>query len=382
MTLDELLDIARSIADEVLAPSSATWDEQANWPEEAVRAMQQRGLAGLVVPRRHGGHEQNLSSLVRVCETLGRTDASTAICFGMHCVASACIAAKATDAQAETYLRPIAEGKHWTTLALSEAGTGSHFYFPTTTASVGEQTYELAGEKSFVTNGGHADSYVVSVADPDAELGHFSMLMLPASAVTDKWKAPWNGWGMRGNSSRTVDLDGVQVPLDSLLGEEGDQIWYVFHVVAPYFLMAMAGTYLGVAQHAFELARTHVENRTHAHTGAPLAELSILQHRLGEVWTSMQRTRQLCFWAADEADRGGPEALPALCAAKADVGTMVVDLVNECMTLVGGRGYAEASTLQRLLRDARAAHVMSPTTDLLHTWTGRALLKLPLLGES
>lgn len=382
MTLDELLDIARSIADDVLAPCSARWDEQASWPEEGVRAMQRWGLGALVVPRRHGGHGGNLAALVRVCEALGRGDASAAICFGMHCVGTACIAAKANDDQADTLLRPIAAGEHWTTLALSEAGTGSHFYFPATTASPEPDAYVLQGAKSFVTNGGHADSYVVSVADPDAELGHFSLLMVPSEALTDRWKAPWDGWGMRGNSSRTVNLDGVRVARDALLGEEGDQIWYVFNVVAPYFLIAMAGTYLGVAAHAFEIAREHLQTRSHAHTGAPLAELSILQHRLGGLWASLHGARQLCLWAAEEADRGGPDALPALCSAKAEVATMAVDLVNECMTLVGGRGYSEQSALQRLLRDARAAHVMSPTTDLLHTWTGRALLGLPLLGES
>jgi alkylation response protein AidB-like acyl-CoA dehydrogenase len=70
-----------------------------------------------------------------------------------------------------------------------------------------------------------------------------------------------------------------------------------------------------------------------------------------------------------------------LCVAKADVGHTAVDVVNECMTLVGGTGYREGSVLHRLLRDARAAHVMSPTTDILYTWAGRALLDLPLLGE-
>jgi alkylation response protein AidB-like acyl-CoA dehydrogenase len=51
------------------------------------------------------------------------------------------------------------------------------------------------------------------------------------------------------------------------------------------------------------------------------------------------------------------------------------------MTLLGGRAYAEDAPIHRMYRDARAAHVMSPTTDLLRTWTGRFLLGLPLLGE-
>jgi alkylation response protein AidB-like acyl-CoA dehydrogenase len=206
------------------------------------------------------------------------------------------------------------------------------------------------------------------------------MVLVPAGDVSDAWGPPWNGWGMRGNSSRSLTLDRVRVPVDNRLGEEGDQIWYVFNVVAPYFLAAMAGTYLGVAARAVEEARRHLLTRTYTHTGGSLSELDILQHRLGSIWSRLQASRHLCYWAADEAERGGPEALPALCAAKADVGHAAVDITNDCMSLVGGTGYGDGAVLQKLLRDARAAHVMSPTTDLLYTWTGRALLGLPLLG--
>ena len=81
------------------------------------------------------------------------------------------------------------------------------------------------------------------------------------------------------------------------------------------------------------------------------------------------------------ADAGADDALIALCAAKAEVADCATQVVNESMTLLGGKGYANDSRIQRMLRDARAAHVMSPTTDILRTWTGRALLGLPLLAE-
>jgi len=88
----------------------------------------------------------------------------------------------------------------------------------------------------------------------------------------------------------------------------------------------------------------------------------------------------LVYWAADEADTGGRDALPAIAAAKAQVADTVVSVTNEAMTLVGGLGYRDRYPMERHLRDARASHVMSPTTDILRTWTGRALLDVPLLG--
>jgi len=59
----------------------------------------------------------------------------------------------------------------------------------------------------------------------------------------------------------------------------------------------------------------------------------------------------------------------------------VMDVVNEVMTIAGGQGYQHNSHLGMLLRDARAAHVMSPTTDLLYTWMGRILLDQPIFSD-
>ncbi|MBC7290684.1 MAG: acyl-CoA dehydrogenase, partial [Actinotalea sp.] len=119
----------------------------------------------------------------------------------------------------------------------------------------------------------------------------------------------------------------------------------------------------------------------HSHTGRTLADEPVLQHRLGVLWAQVERTRRLVYWAADEAETGGPDALPALASAKAEVADAAVGTVNEVMTLLGGMAYRDRSPVERHLRDVRAAHVMAPTTDVLRTWTGRAALGIPLLGE-
>ncbi|MBW3648767.1 MAG: acyl-CoA dehydrogenase, partial [Actinobacteria bacterium] len=309
--------------------------------------------------------------------------ASTALCFGMHCVAAAVIAAKATECQRVRYLEPIAAGEHLSTLTLSEPGTGSHFWLPQTELRRRDGGYVVTGSKTFVTNGGHADSYVVSTVatEVDAPVGEFSCVVVDGEAPGLQWTSGWDGLGMRGNSSRSVELRDVAVDEDALLGEAGDQIWYVFNVVAPYFLVAMAGTYLGVAAGAFEDARLHVTGRRFTHDGTRLAQQPLIQHRVGQLWANVERSRQLLLHAADAGERGDPMALPALASAKAEVADCAVTVTNEAMTLAGGIGYREHGSLGRRLRDARAAHVMSPTTDLLRLWSGRALLGEHLLAD-
>ena len=302
----------------------------------------------------------------------------------MHCVGTAVIAAKATAHQQHTYLEPIAAGKHITTLAVSETGTGVHFYFPQTPLiAVTENDYVINGTKSFVTNGGHADSYVVSTlgAGTDAEPDQFSCVLIDAHLPGINWGPEWDGLGMRGNSSRTLYLNDVHINGKNILGEKGDQLWYVFNVIAPYFLMAMSGTYLGIAEAALTEAKTILRSRTYSHSGMGLSQISILQHRLGTLWSKVERTRQLIYSAAQAADQNMPNATLSVLSAKAEVANCCVEVVNEVMTLAGGIGYQNNSSLGMLLRDARAAHVMAPTTDLLYTWIGRALLDQPILSD-
>lgn len=381
--LEDVLRLVRDVTSEVIAPQADTVDRERAWPAASFRALQQAGLGGLVVPRSAGGLGFGLAALARVSEEIGLACPSSALSFGMHHVAAAVLAAKPTSEQTERFLGPIVRGEHITTLALSEPGSGAHFYVPEARLSrATDDELAISGTKSFVTNGTHADSYVVSVgAVEDADLGRFSCVLVPKDAKGITWGPRWNGLGMRGNDSRAMTLDDVRVHRANLLGQEGDQIWYVFNVVAPYFLVAMAGTYLGVASAALEEARTHLSSRTYTHSGSTLGSQPLLQHRLGVLWGKVARTRAFVHYAAAAGDAGTSDALAALCSAKAEVAECAVDVVNEAMTLVGGKGYGEDSRMHRYLRDARAAHVMAPTTDILRTWTGRVLLGQPVLAD-
>lgn len=382
--LDELIGRTREIASTVLAARRDETDITAKWPEENFRALQAAGLGGLVVPQSAGGLGFGLLALARTCETLGEVCASTGISWGMHHVGAAVIAAKATADQTKRFLEPIAAGRHFTTLALSEPGTGSQFYIPQTALVRSGDSFVAQGTKSFVTNGGHADSYVVStsVLDDDAGgVGRFSCVIVQNDAEGVVWGPEWAGLGMRGNSARTLELRDVPIPRRDLLGEEGDEIWYVFNVIAPYFISAMAGTYIGVAAAALAEATSHVRQRRHAHTGSSLASQPLVQHRIAEMWAKVARTRALIHHAAMAAETGAPDALPLLCSAKAEVAACVAEVTDDAMSLMGGSAYALKSRIHTLYRDGRAAHVMAPTTDQLRAWTGRAILDLPILGD-
>ncbi len=382
MQIEALIQQATVIARDVTAKEAIEADSNGTWVSETMNALMDTKLTGLLISKTLNGQGQGMYALVRICEELGKAYSSAGLCFGMHAVGSAVLAAKATGWQKEHYLVPIAEGKHLTTLALSESGTGAHFYFPQTPLiAVTDNEFVVNGTKTFVTNGTHAHSYVISTlgASAEADADHFSCIVVDSTAAGISWGKEWDGLGMRGNSSRELTLDNVHISGKHILGEKGDQLWYIFNIVAPYFLMSMSGTYLGIAEAALLEAKATLAKRTYAHNGTSLSQVALLQHRLGTIWAKVERTRQLVYHAAKAGDINQSEALLAILSAKAEVGTCVVEVVNEVMTLAGGLGYKNNSHLGMLLRDARAAHVMAPTTDLLYTWIGRLLLDQPLL---
>lgn len=95
----------------------------------------------------------------------------------------------------------------------------------------------------------------------------------------------------------------------------------------------------------------------------------------------LERARQLVYGAAASFDNGSPDALLQIMASKVEVAESAVAIVDEAMTLTGGRGYSQGSKLSKHLRDVRAIHLMAPTTELLKTWIGKSLLGVPLLAD-
>ena len=372
---------AADIATTVTRQHAEEDDRLARWPQETMDALAAAGLLGLNAPRRLGGHEEGLTGLVAISHQLAMESPSAALCFAMHCVGTAVVSAKATEAQIEEFLLPIIRGEHITTLALSEPGTGAEFWISETQLQRTDHGYEVDGTKSFVTNGSRANSYVLSTvaAAADSDMGTFSCVIVPEGSRGLEWQEPWHGLGMRSNSSRTVKLDRVPIPHKYLLGEEGDQTWYIFEVIAPYFLMAMAGTYIGVAEAAFDEAHRVLKTRRHSHSGELIGASPLVSSDLARLWIDLQSAQRLIYDSAVRADNNEPDALHGLLAAKIVAARAAVDIANDALTLAGGSAYRENSKLARLLRDARASHVMAPTTHTLLNWLGRASLELPLL---
>lgn len=371
-----ILELARQITDEVIAPAAAAVDAERRFPQESMEALGKAGLLGLLVPKELGGLGGNLSNLSAITEIVAAACGSTAMCYLMHNCAAAVVAAKATPDQQERYLRPIARGEKLGTLAFSETGTGAHFYAPEIKAEPEAGQFVLNGKKSFVTNGDKADFVIVIANASSPELGT-DMFIVDTDAPGLRFDGEWDGIGLSGNNSIALSLERVKVTAAQLVGAEGDGMGLVFQVVAPTFILGVAGVNAGIARGAYQTALRHAQTRKYA-DGRGLAELQAIQFYLSDMFGGVESASLFVRNAAAKAVRGDEDAILHVMQSKVQASEQAIRVTNLAMQVCGGQGYTKALPAERYLRDARAGAVMAPTTEVLKEWVGKSVAGVPL----
>src|SRR5262245_54897221 len=168
MNSETALARAREIASNVIAPQAPANDRDGRFSLDAVRALGESGLLGLLLPAAVGGSQLGPMDFAEVTAILAEADPSVAMVFVMHVLAAAAIAVAPDGTGLRPVLEEIARGGHLSTLAFSEVGSRSHFWAPVSRAERDGAGVRISARKSWVTSAGHAHSYVVSTLSPDA----------------------------------------------------------------------------------------------------------------------------------------------------------------------------------------------------------------------
>ncbi len=159
---------AAKIAADVASPNAADVDQKGRFPNESLQALSEAQLYGLCLPKEVGGQGEGMRAFVGVVEELAMACASTAMIYVMHTSAAQAIVASTTFADREAVLKEIANGRHLTTLAFSEAGSRSQFWAPVSKLEESNGHYLTSATKTWVTAANHADSYISSSQKPQA----------------------------------------------------------------------------------------------------------------------------------------------------------------------------------------------------------------------
>ena len=369
------MDTLEKIALEVIRPAAVEIDQAGAYPRAAMQALGNAGLFGLISAQEVGGMGLGIRAAAQVIERVAQECASTAMVLCMQYAGTAVI-----EAYGSLEIRKdIAAGKHITTLAFSEQGSRSHFWAPVSTALAHNGSVHLDAVKSWITSAGEADSYVWSSRPMIAE-GASTIWLVPANAAGLSVAGAFNGLGLRGNASSPVKADQVAVDRTAMLGPDGGGFDIMMSVVLPHFQIMNAAFSLGTMEAATKKAAEHVGGTKLEHLGNSLGDLPTIRAYIARMRIKTDMVRALLLDTLDAVENGRPDTMLRVLEIKAAAGETSTEVTDLAMRVCGGAAFRKDVGVERNFRDARAATVMAPTTDVLYDFIGKAVCGMPLFG--
>jgi isovaleryl-CoA dehydrogenase len=383
-TTAEVQSALSEVIERTVGPHAAEIDRTGAYPHDSMQALGEAGLLGLLSAQEVGGSGDSLAAAAHVIEQLAGKCGSTAMVVLMHYAAVSIIEGHGP----EEIRRAIARGEHVTSLAFSEVGSRSHFWAPSSTATLGEgRTVELDARKSWVTSAGHADSYVWSSKPLNSNGTHGGMLgmtlwLVPSDADGLQVMGKFDGLGLRGNASNPVSATSVVVPADSRLGDDGAGLDIALATALPHFLVLNAAFSLGVMEALVAEAAAHLTHSRLEHLGQTLAQQPVSRAAFARLRMRTDATRALQQDTLTALGTGREDATLRVLEVKAVAAEAASEVADGVLRLCGGAAFRKELSVERLFRDSLAARVMAPTSDALQDFVDRVCLGLPLFDTA
>jgi alkylation response protein AidB-like acyl-CoA dehydrogenase len=361
---------------EIIAASAADHAvevDRGTFPAETVRLLGETGLFGLISSPDVGGKGEGLAAAAQVVERIARECGSTAMIVCMHYCATAVLELHGPREVREA----IAAGRHLTSLALSEAGSRSQFWAPVSTATPDGANVRLTARKSFITSARHADSYVWS-SKPLAGGELSTLWLVPRGTAGLHHGEPFDGLGLRGNDSSSLTAEDVRVPATARIGDDGAGYGIMMGVVLPWFNVLAASVSTGLMEASVQKAAAHVTGAHLQHSGSTIADLPTVRAYLARMRIGTDQAKTLVADTIAAIVAGRPDATLRVLESKAAAGEAAATVTDLAMRVCGGVAFRKEVGVERVFRDARAAQVMGPTTDVLYDFIGKAVCGLPL----
>ena len=373
LTPEQLMirDSAREYAQQHLLPGVIERDLNGTWPQEQIKQMGQLGFMGMMVDPQWGGSGLDTMSYVLAMEEISKIDASASVimsvnnslvCWGLEKFGSA--------AQKEKYLPGLASGQLLGAFCLSEPEAGSDASSQKTKAEDQGDHYLVNGTKNWITNGGHADVYLV-MAQTDARLKSKGINALIIEKGTPGFEVgpKEQKMGIRSSDTHTLQFTDVVVPKSHRIGEEGFGFSFAMKTLAGGRL-GIAAQALGLAQGAYERSVAYAKQRKTF--GQLIGSHQAIAFKLAKMATDIEAARLLVYKAAQLKDQGAPidrtSAMAKYWASKA-----AMEVTTEAVQIHGGNGYVVEYHVERMMRDAKITQIYEGTTEIQQMIIARGL---------
>jgi alkylation response protein AidB-like acyl-CoA dehydrogenase len=366
-----LVETARDFADENLAPNAVTWDQTKHFPVDVLRKAAQLGMGGITVSEDFGGSGLSRLDSVLIFEALASGCPTIASYISIHNMVAGMIDKFGSVEQRGRYLPTMCSMEVLSSYCLTEPTAGSDAAAIQTSAARVDGGYELNGVKQFISGAGAAGVYVVLARTGGSGARGISGFIVEDGTPGLSFGAPEAKMGWNAQPTRQVILDGVRVPANSLLGQEGQG-----------FRIAMSGLdggrlnigscSVGAGQSALDRAIAYLLERQAF--GAKLATMQALQFRVADMQTELQAARLLLRSAAAAVDAGNPEATTMVAMAKRFATDAGFEVANAALQLFGGYGYTVDYGIEKIVRDLRVHQILEGTNEVMRVIIARSLL--------
>jgi acyl-CoA dehydrogenase len=326
-----------------------------------VRALGTGGWLRHVVPATYGGLFETLDvrALCLVREHLARVSGLADFAFAMQGLGSGPITLFGSDALKRRYLPRVCAGDAIAAFAMSEAGAGSDVAAMRTTARRDGSSWRIDGEKTWISNAGIADHYIVFARTPDLGERAFGAFVVDADA---------SGLAVRERIDviaphplGTIAFDGCRVPNEAMVGEPGKGMSVALGTL-DVFRPTVAAAALGFARRALDEAVSFVRERDIM--GRKLSEYQLTQAKLADMMTAIDASALLVYRAAWTRDNGAPRITREAAMAKMFSTEAAQRVIDDAVQLLGGRGVVRGAPVERLYREIRALRIYEGTTEV------------------
>lgn len=324
---------------------------------ELVRRLGEGGWLRYAVPQ--DGGRLDVRSLCLIRETLARFSGLADFSFALQGLGSGPLSLFGAPEQRSAWLPRVAAGKAIPAFALSEADAGSDVGAMTTTARKDGNGYVIDGGKTWISNGGIADFYVVFCRFPEAGERAFAAFLVeadnPGLRISERIDV------MAPHPLGTLVFEGCRVPAGALVGEAGKGL-KVALATLDVFRPTVGAAALGFARRALDEALVHTVNRKAF--GKPLAEHQLTQGRLADMAVDVDASALLVYRAAWTRDSGADRITREAAIAKLYSTEAAQRVIDSAVQLLGGRGVVSGAPVERLYREVRALRIYEGTSEI------------------
>ncbi len=328
------------------------------------------GAAGLLQPTGAGaGARLDVRTLALARETLARHDGLADFAFAMQGLGMGAVTLFGSDAQ-RAWLDRTRAGRAIAGFALTEPGSGSDVANTTTVAERVPGGWRLSGEKTYISNGGIADVYVVFARTGEAPGAKgLSAFLMPAD--TPGLRVAERIGVIAPHPLARLALEGVDLPEAALIGRAGDGFKIAMSVL-DVFRTTVGAAALGFARRALDEALARVKARRIA--GAPMAELQLVQGHIADMALQVDAAALLIYRAAWAKDMGAPRISREAAMAKLYATEAAQKVIDAAVQLFGGDGVRQGVAVEGLYREIRALRIYEGASDVQRLIIARAVL--------